>query len=135
MSDNIHYKDCFIKCTVKQVDENLVLDLPFQIYHQTIIENNRNHYCYLSPELKDKEVIIYIHYAVADEQKVKEFSGYLGNKLKDVSKNETFAKHWNVKKEDAFATSNELGVVTKYNGSDKLDIVHPYLAEELKEKE
>ncbi len=130
MADNIFYRDTFVKCNVIADDNGLRLDLPFQIYHQTVVENGNNHYCYLDSNLKDKEVIAYIHYAIKDEDKVKSFIGYLGNDWTEVQKNTDVVKNWTVKKEDALATTeNELTV--KYDKVDKLDIIHPYMAEDI----
>ena len=137
MPDFINYKDAFIKTKIIQSPEgNLILDLPFQIYHQTIVENGNNHYCYITNDLKDKEVIVYIHYAIADESKVKSFSGYLGDDWQEVQKNPDVIKHWFLKKEDALAVSipdkdnPEIVIKTKYIGTDSQKIVHPYQAED-----
>lgn len=127
-ADNINYRDGFVKCLVINKD-GLMLDLPFPIYHQTVVENGRQHYCNLDG-LEGVEVIAYIHYAIADEDKVLAFSGYLGNDWKEVQKDPDAVKHWTMTKEDALETSDGLGVVTKYDGADKAEVVHPYGAEE-----
>jgi hypothetical protein len=130
MADNIFYRDCFVKTTVIEDEDGIKLDLPFQIYHQTIVENGNNHYCYLNKSLVGKEVIVYIHYAIADEQKVKEFKGYLGNKWAEVQKDEDVEKHWNITKAESLATFNE-GVKTLYTGIDKDERVAPYPVDNL----
>lgn len=137
-ADNIYYRDAFIKTTVIAGEDGLLkLDLPFTIYHQTVVNEGKNYYCYLSKNLENKEVIAFIHYAIADEDKVKAFSGYLDNDWKKVRENTDALKHWYLKKEDALAKiiyNDELGTETviKYDEKDKLDIVHPYLADDKK---
>ncbi len=137
-ADNIFYRDAFIKCSVvKNEDNNPKLDIPFQIYHQTIIEQqNKNHYCDIPGSLADKEVLVYVHYAIPDENKVKAFAGYLGNNWKQVQKNPDVIKFWDIKKEDALAVKvydkDNPSQIQKYVGTDKLDIVHPYIAEDMK---
>jgi hypothetical protein len=137
MADNIFYRDAFVLCKVVS-GENIKLDLPFPIYHQTIVENNKNHYCYVTPDMIGKDVLAFIHYAIDDEKKVFEFPGYLGNQWKDVRKDAKATAIWSVKKEDAFATSVKVGTseatqIVKYSGTDKDEIVHPYAADD-KEK-
>jgi hypothetical protein len=128
------FNEAFVVCKVVSDEEgNLKLDLPFPIYHMTITYQNTCRYCYLSQDLKDKEVLAYIHYFATDEAKVKADKAYLGDTWKTVSTKSEVAKHWAVKKEDAYAVTSELGTVSKYEGKDKLNVVHPYMAIDIKE--
>ena len=122
--DNINYKDAYVVTKVIDSSNGAVLDLPFQTYHQTIVENGRNHYCYLTNDLIGKEVLVYIHYAVKDEAAVKAFKGYLGEKWKDVSSKSS--KYWTVTKGQAFSITDDKGVTTPYIASDKDDVVEIY---------
>lgn len=131
-ADFKNYKECFVKCKVIDTD-GLRLDLPFPVYHYTVVENGKQHYSNLDG-LAGIEVIAYIHYAIADEDKVKGYAGYLGDDWKKVNKDVDVAKHWAKKKADAYEIVDELGVVTKYEGVDKDEVVHPYGAEEKEEK-
>lgn len=138
LADNIFYQNAFILCNVIQDAEgNAKLDIPFPTYHQTIVENGKQHYCYLTNDLIGKKVLVYIHYAIADEDKITQFSGYLGNDWKNARKDSKAIKHWKITKADALATivkdkdNPELDVTTKYDGIDKDDIIHPYAAEDV----
>ena len=130
MADNINYKECFLKCAVVNKDDTIILDLPFPIYHQTIIYNGVNHYCNIPNNLVGKEVLAMIHYAIKDEETVKSFKGYIGEDWKAISKDSFVAKNWAKNKEEILAinTIDKDGkeTIIKYNGIDKADIVHPY---------
>lgn len=130
-ADNTNYKSCFVKCMTKEIDGSLSLDLPFPIYWQNIIYNGVNHYEHIPA--KDIEVIAFIHYAISDEEKVKAYKGYIGDKWKEVSKNADINKHWNKTKADSLAITNidKSGkeTITKYDGVDKDEIAHPYVEE------
>ena len=119
-----NYKDSWLKCKVVD-DEGLKLDLPFPIFHQTIIFNNANRYCYLSEDMKDQEVLVYVR--VKKDEDASKFIGYMGSSWAEVK--EKISKYWTVTKEDGLAVTSELGVTTKYNGADKASLmcVHPYL--------
>ena len=154
MADNINFRDAFIICNVieKEVspavndDKGLevesasyepTLGIPFPIYHQTIVEGNKNHYCYLTPDLIGKKVLVFVHYAIVDESSVHSFPGYLGDKWEDVRKDVKVSEMWSVKKEVAFATSIAEGQtfeIVKYDGADKDEIVHPYMTNDTKIK-
>ena len=112
---------------------NAKLDLPFQIYSQTIVVEGQNRYCYLTNDLIGKECLLYFAYDLKDEDKIKAFKGYKGEDWKAISKDVDVAKHWAIKKEDALATYlPSVGMVAgekiTYKGADKLDIIHPYMA-------
>ena len=132
--DTRYYREAFVKTKVKDTGEWLILDLPFLITHMTVCQNNVCHYCNLSSSMIGQEVLAYVHYLKEDEEKVKKYEGYLGDKWKDVSKLADSTKHWNFTKENAYATTSELGAVSKYGESDKLDVVHPYMAVDINEK-
>jgi len=123
------YKYAFLVCDcIADEDGQAKLDLPFQIFSQTICCEGINHYCYLDNSLIGKEVLVYFAYDITDEKIVKEFKGYLGDDWKVVQKIEKVMAKWAVKKEDALATISELGVVSKYDGVDRKDLIHPYMA-------
>lgn len=134
MADNIHYRDAFVTCKViEDVEGGRRLDLPFPIYHQTVTESNVCYYCHLPPSLVGKTVLAYIHYAIADDAKVKAYANFLGSSWSDASKDAKATAIWSVKKEDALATTTVVGeieTVNKYNGADKAEVVHPYIAED-----
>ena len=131
MSDNIFYRDAFIICNVIDDGEGQAkLDIPFLTYHMTITENQNQHYCYLTNDLIGKEVLVYIHYKIADEAEVFGFTGYLGNDWKEVRKKLAATKHWSMKKSEALAMVNELGVSAPYTGAGKAEVIHPYMAED-----
>jgi hypothetical protein len=130
------YTYAFLVCNcIAGEDGQAKLDLPFQIYHQTICSEGKNHYCYLDNSLIGKEVLVYFAYDVNDEIKVKSFAGYLGDDWKVVQKIQAIQDKWAVKKEDALAVSVQDKVdptkivVTKYEGEDKDETVHPYKGE------
>lgn len=160
MADNINFKDAFFICDVieKEVQPAVTevvtpgsedgkteavykivepaitepaLNIPFDIFHQTIVEDNKNHYCYLTRDLIGKKVLVYSHVKIEDEPKVKEFAGYLGEKWEDAQKGVEVAQLYTTKKEDVYATTAKVGeidVVSKYDGVDSKELAHPYLA-------
>lgn len=124
-ADNLHYKDAYIK-TVVQADEdgNPIFNLPFNIYHQTIVENNINHYCYLTKDLIGKEVIVLVHVKIGEN--ISGYEGYIGDTWEDVRKSVDFKKHWTITKEQALTTTDEKGEVKPYLGLDKDELVPIY---------
>ena len=123
-ADGVLYKDAYVVTKVIQTDDGFTLDLPFQIYSQTIVEGNRNHYCYVRESLKDVEVLALIHYKIEDEKRVKGFNGYLGENWKDVK--DVISKYWTTTKEDAWSTTNDRDEVVLYSGIDKNELVKIY---------
>jgi len=130
-----NYKYAFMLANIIESGGNLKFDIPFPIYSQNISYNNRNFYTYIDKSLKDCEVLVYFAYDINDEAKVKEFKGYLGDDWSVVQKIEKVMEKWAVKKEDALAVSVQdkveptKTVVTKYDGADKDETVHPYKGE------
>ena len=130
MADNIKYEDAFVVCMVKDTEGQAVLDLPFLIYHQTVVKDNRCYYCNIPFSLIGQEVLAFVHIAKEDKQKAKNCPGYLGDKWKDVVKDKKATDKWNITKADAYALTNDLGVTSEYDGVDKEEIVHPYAADD-----
>lgn len=133
------YRPAIVITKIKRVDGQNMVDLPFQIFHLTLVENQRNHYCYIPQDLSydGAEVLCYINYQAEDEELVTKSKEFISKNWVIAANDARVLKHWAVKKEDAFATSTinpvdiNKPIITKYDGIDKLDIVHPYKADDV----
>ncbi len=133
------YRPAVVITKIKRVDDQNIVDLPFQIFHLTLIENQNNHYCYVPQDksYEGAEVLCYIHYQAEDEELVTKSKEFISNDWAVAAKDARVLKHWALTKEIAFATATvnpvdiNNPIITKYDGLDKLDIVHPYKANDV----
>jgi len=87
-ADGVIYKDAIVVTTLYKVKgdggtEYLRLKLPFEIYGYNIICRNKDITMSLNDlSLEGEEVMAKIDYRIEDEEKVKSFAGFLGDKPK-----------------------------------------------------
>lgn len=128
------YKDYLIVCKAILDEEGQFckLDLAFPIYGQNVCCEGVNYGVYPLPaKLNGKEVLAVI--TVSTHEQIDTWGGKnlvtvannqadadkLDGKITDFQTDARVVKHWSVKKEDAYATTSDLGVTTKYSGTDK----------------
>ncbi len=102
----------------------MYLDLPFPTYSEAVVcEGKDITYSYRNDaSLEDKEVMANINYSIIDrtgvsndEEAVREYPIYLN----DPQSSPYYAKHWPIKKSDAWANYDEEGTKVPYAGKDK----------------
>ena len=70
---------------------------------------------------------MFAYIRVKKDEDMTKFAGYLGDSWEKIKGK--IDKFWTIKKEDGLATTNDVGVTTKYSGLDKDELmcVHPKL--------
>lgn len=81
MACGLLYRDAIVITTVKKVDDNYVLDLPFKTYGQDVVRNGEM-VTYSLEKLEGMEVMAKVDFRIEDEKEVKKFAGYLGDPKK-----------------------------------------------------
>ena len=115
MADGLIYNDVIVITKLKKNADGdaLVLDLPFTIYGQNIVMNGKD-ITYRMSDLKNsnREVMAKVDYLISDNPN-------LAKAITDPLTHAKYNTHYNRRKKDAFATFDEDGVKTQYNGADR----------------
>lgn len=120
-------------------------DLPFKTYAQNCVMEGKD-ITYRMNDLKNvgKEVLCKVDYRAEPHQNpdilvekeiAEAFAGNIGQDWSKLKTDVRYIKHYNVQKKDAFATYDELGNKTEYDGADKDEFVKFTQWEEDKEVE
>ena len=113
----IPYYYCMIKTKLKEVDKQVVLDVPCQLYSQYIMDGNKS--VTYSGRIKGRSVLALVAVKTEDKGKIQKLAGYIGDKWSDVKGSDTYKTNYTVKMKDVKKTIDDKGVVTEYVGIDK----------------
>ena len=108
----IPYYYAIIKTTLKTVNESVVLDVPYQLYSQYIMEGNKS--VTYSGRVAGRSVIALIAVKYKDKEALKKWVGYVGDKWAEVKVKDDYNKVYTITQKDVKSTEEE-----EYIGIDK----------------
>ena len=108
----IPYYYAMIKTKLKTVNESVVLDVPYQLYSQYIMEGNVS--VTYSGRVAGRSVIALIAVKYKDKEALQKWAGYIGDKWAEVKVKDDYNKVYTITQKDVKSTEEE-----EYVGIDK----------------